>query len=99
LIALISFLAKGVRPRTRIIAITIFIIVVITLYFRRKRRREIIENVIISIIRSRNGATLDDIIIGAHISSKEASKYIQELIARNVIKVQEKDGKTVYTSA
>ncbi len=82
-----------------IITVAILSVIVIVIVRKRSSSKKLVESVILSIIRSRNGATLDDIIVGAHISSDEAAKYVQALIAKNVIKVQEKDGKTIYMSA
>jgi predicted transcriptional regulator len=39
---------------------------------------------------------LDEIIIGAHISTNEAIKVLRKLIARGVIKTEDRDGKTIY---
>ncbi|MGD0331001.1 MAG: hypothetical protein ABSB40_11290 [Nitrososphaeria archaeon] len=84
-----------------IIIIIIFIIIIIIAYLLYRlfsigpREREL-ESVILSTIRSRNGATMDDIIIGAHISSEKASQETRKLIARGVIKTVDKEGKTFY---
>lgn len=81
--------------------IIVLVLVALYLYIRsiRSNRRKATESVIVSIVRARNGATLDDVIIGAHISSKDAGRFVQDLMSKNVIKMQEKDGKTVYVSA
>jgi predicted transcriptional regulator len=81
-----------------LLPLLIVIIIVIRTYLERRKRKKL-ESVILSLIRSRNGATLDDIIIGAYISSEDAHKYMQDLIVKNLIKVKEKDGKTIYMSA
>jgi predicted transcriptional regulator len=39
---------------------------------------------------------LDEIILGAHISTDEATKVLRKLIARGVIKTEYRDGKTIY---
>jgi predicted transcriptional regulator len=76
---------------------------------RRKKRlaeeqeriemRERTESIVISLIRSRGEATLDDVIVNAHLSASEASKVVEDLIVEHVIKVVEKEGKTFYTTA
>ncbi|MEM3872500.1 MAG: hypothetical protein QXE05_08070 [Nitrososphaeria archaeon] len=80
--------------------IIICIGVFIYLLIKRSRARERVrESIVLSIIRSRNGATIDDIIIGAHLSSNEANKELRKLLSRGVIKTVEREGKTYYVSA
>lgn len=80
--------------------ILLFVLLPYYLYARyRSNRRKVTESVVLSMIRSRNGATLDEIIIGAHISSEEANKIIQKLIASNVLKSLDKDGKTFFVTS
>jgi predicted transcriptional regulator len=57
------------------------------------------ESIILSIIRSRNGATIDDIIIGAHLSAEEASNELNRLLSKGVVKSVEREGKTYYVIA
>jgi len=73
------------------------VVVVFLLIWRwRKKRRQAIESVVLSLIRSRHGATIDDIIIGAHISAEEASAIIRKFMAKGIIKLEERDEKTIY---
>ena len=39
---------------------------------------------------------MDEIILGAHISTDEAIKVLRKLIARGAIKTEDRDGKTIY---
>ncbi|MEM3871725.1 MAG: hypothetical protein QXE05_04140 [Nitrososphaeria archaeon] len=77
-----------------IICIGVFIYLLI-----KKSRERVRESIVLSIIRSRNGATVDDIIIGAHLSSKEASEELKKLLSRGIIKTVEREGKTYYVTA
>jgi predicted transcriptional regulator len=83
-----------------IIFFLLLVVLPLWLYFRHQsQKRNTTESVIISLVRSRNGVSLDDVIIGAHISSDEANRYMQQLISRNALKTENKDGKTMYVSA
>jgi len=64
-----------------------------------KSGSEEIESIILSTIRSKSGATMDEIIVGAHISSEKASQELRKLISRGVIKTVDKEGKTLYVTA
>jgi len=64
-----------------------------------KKGMEETESVIIALIRSKNGTTLDDIIITAHITAEEADKQVKALMARNVIKIEQREGRTYYVVA
>jgi predicted transcriptional regulator len=82
------------------LAIPAVIIVIAVLLWRlRLKKGRVIENVVLSLIRSKNGATLDDIIIGAHISADDASAILRKFLAKGVLKVDERDGKTIYRVA
>jgi uncharacterized membrane protein YqiK len=59
------------------IILPIVVVVLLIRWFRMKKRI-ITESVVLSLIRSRNGATIDDIILGAHISADEAGGYTEE---------------------
>jgi hypothetical protein len=64
------------------LSITILIIAILVagLYIGRQRqKRKITESVVLTLIRSKDGATLDDIILGAHVSSDEASEVLRKL--------------------
>jgi DeoR/GlpR family transcriptional regulator of sugar metabolism len=43
------------------------------------------EDAVLKVIRSRNGATVDDIIVGTHFSSKTVSQELGKLTSRGVI--------------
>jgi predicted transcriptional regulator len=66
---------------------------------RPQKEKKARESVILSIIRSRNGATIDDIIIGAHLSAEEASNELNRLLSKGVVKSVEREGKTYYVIA
>jgi predicted transcriptional regulator len=51
---------------------------------------------VLALVRNKNGTTIDEIIIGAHISADEAIKVLRKLIAKGVIKTEDRDGKTIY---
>ncbi len=77
----------------------IIVIIVLAYYFlvrRLRKERERRESLILAIIRSRNGATIDELIMGTHLSSETVSKELERLIAKGVIKTSEKEGKTYY---
>lgn len=76
----------------------IIILIIIIIRWRMKRRR-VIESVVLSLIRSKNGATIDDVIIGAHISTDEAGTVLRRLLAKGILKVEERNGKTIYNIA
>jgi len=65
----------------------------------KEKKKKVRESVILSIIRSRNGATVDDIIIGAHLSAEEASSELRSLLSKGVIKSVEREGKIYYVIA
>lgn len=78
----------------------LIVIVAYFIYFLIEKSRERVrESVVLSIIRSKNGATIDDIIVGAHLSSKETSEELKKLLSRGVIKTVEREGKTYYVTA
>ncbi|RLE91353.1 MAG: hypothetical protein DRN04_13045, partial [Thermoprotei archaeon] len=75
--------------------IELFIVIgfILGLFFiirRRKQRYKRIENIIISTIRSKNGATLDDFIVNTGLSAEEISKIVRKLLSMNIIKAIEK---------
>jgi len=74
----------------------LFIVVVVIVVVIWRRRAKVTESVVLALIRSRNGATLDDIILEAHISSDDAIKVVRKFLAKGVIRVEKSDGKTVY---
>jgi predicted transcriptional regulator len=76
--------------------LSVLFVVILLIAIWRRRREEVTENVVLALIRSKNGTTLDEIIIGAHISTNEAIKVLRKLIARGVIKTEDRDGKTIY---
>jgi predicted transcriptional regulator len=76
--------------------LSVLFVVILLIVIWRRRREEVTENVVLALIRSKNGTTLDEIIIGAHISTNEAIKVLRKLIARGVIKTEDRDGKTIY---
>jgi len=55
--------------------------------------------VVLALIRSKDGATLEDIILGAHISSDEASEVLRKLLAKGVIRMEKSNGKIFYKVA
>jgi DNA-binding MarR family transcriptional regulator len=71
----------------------VVIVIVIVIW---RRRTKVTESVVLALIRSKDGATLDDIILGAHISSDEAVKVVRRLLAKGVIRVERSEGNTVY---
>jgi predicted transcriptional regulator len=72
------------------------IVIIIVIWRIWGRREKVSESVVLALIRTKNGTTLDDIILGAHISTDEAVKILRKLIARGVIKTENRDGKTIY---
>jgi predicted transcriptional regulator len=76
--------------------IILFVVVIVIVIVIRRRRTKVTESVVLALIRSKDGATLDDIILGAHISSDEAVKVVRKLLAKGVIRVERSEGKTVY---
>jgi predicted transcriptional regulator len=76
--------------------LSVLFVVILLIVIWRRRREEVTENVVLALIRSKNGTTLDEIIIGAHISTNKAIKVLRKLIARGVIKTEDRDGKTIY---
>jgi predicted transcriptional regulator len=80
------------------IILPIVVVVLLIRWFRMKKRI-VTESVVLSLIRSRNGATIDDIILGAHISADEAGATLRRLLSKGVIRVEERDEKTIYKIA
>jgi predicted transcriptional regulator len=76
--------------------IILFVVVIVIVIVIRRRRTKVTESVVLALIRSKDGATLDDIILGAHISSDEAVKVVRKLLAKGIIRVERSEGKTVY---
>lgn len=76
--------------------IILFVVVIVIVIVIWRRRTKVTESVVLALIRSKDGATLDDIILGAHISSDEAVKVVRKLLAKGVIRVERSEGKTVY---
>jgi predicted transcriptional regulator len=74
----------------------LFVVILIVIWRIWRRREKVTESVVLALIRSKNGTTLDEIILGAHISTDEAIKVLRKLIARGVIKTEDRDGKTIY---
>jgi len=74
----------------------VLLVVMLLLIIWWRRREKVTESVVLALIRSKNGTTLDEIILGAHISTDEAIKVLRKLIARGVIKTEDRDGKTIY---
>ncbi len=64
-----------------------------------RRKRNLREAITVSLVRSRGAITMDDIILNVHITASEANKIVQDLISKRVIRVEDKEGKTFYTSA
>jgi len=79
--------------------IIIFVVVVVIAVVIWRRRTKVTESVVLALIRSKDGASLDDIILGAHISSDEAVKVVRKLLAKGVIRIEKSDGRTVYKLA
>jgi predicted transcriptional regulator len=69
---------------------------VILIIFWRRRKEKVLESIVLALVRNKNGTTIDEIIIGAHISADEAIKVLRKLIAKGVIKTEDRDGKTIY---
>jgi len=87
---------------TEWIWVTIIVVVIAVWYVwwvLNQRKKMKIESRIISIISSRGGAGLDDIIIATGLSSEEASKIVQKLVSSNILKTVVKENKTIYISA
>ena len=82
-----------------LLLVIIIVIVIVIWRYISWRRDKVTESVILSIIRSKNGATIDDLIIGAHISADKAYMIVRKLIAKGVIKVGEREGRTIYLPA
>jgi predicted transcriptional regulator len=76
-----------------LLLITFSVVIVVVITWIRRRER-MIENLILALIRSKNGTTIDDIIITVHISAEKAIKKLNKLIARGVVKATEREGKT-----
>jgi len=79
--------------------IALLIAVVWTIRYLRKKKERELESVIISIVRSQNGATIDDIIINVHVSADKAGKILRKLVSQGILKIEERDGKTYYVIA
>ena len=73
---------------------TLFAVILIVIW--RRRKEKVLESIVLALVRNKNGTTIDEIIIGAHISADEAIKVLRKLIARGVIKTEDRDGKTIY---
>ena len=73
---------------------TLFAIILIVIW--RRRKEKVLESIVLALVRNKNGTTIDEIIIGAHISADEAIKVLRKLIAKGVIKTENRDGKTIY---
>lgn len=86
-------------PAEWLVLLSLFVVIVLIIKAVISRREKVIESVILSLIRSKNGATIDDIILTAHLSSEKANKEINKLLSRGVIKAIEREGKTYYVTA
>jgi predicted transcriptional regulator len=73
---------------------TLFAVILIVIW--RRRKEKVLESIVLALVRNKNGTTIDEIIIGAHISADEAIKVLRKLIAKGVIKTEDRDGKTIY---
>jgi predicted transcriptional regulator len=73
---------------------TLFAVILIVIW--RRRKEKVLESIVLALARNKNGTTIDEIIIGAHISADEAIKVLRKLIAKGVIKTEDRDGKTIY---
>jgi len=62
------------------------------------RKKKVLQSVIVSMARSRQGITMDDIIMNARVTADEAHKAVQELVSKNVLKMEQKEGRTLYTA-
>jgi predicted transcriptional regulator len=81
------------------VALVGLIIIIVFLWRWRLGKRRVIESLVLSVIRARNGATLDDVILGAHISADEAGEILRKFLAKGILKLEEKDGQTIYKMA
>jgi predicted transcriptional regulator len=82
-----------------LVALVGLIIIIVFLWRWRLRKRRVIESLVLSVIRARNGATLDDVILWAHISADEAGEILRKFLAKGILKLEEKDGQTIYKMA
>jgi predicted transcriptional regulator len=73
---------------------TLFAVILVVIW--RRRKEKVLESIVLALVRNKNGTTIDEIIIGAHISADEAIKVLRKLIAKGVIKTEDRDGKTIY---
>jgi predicted transcriptional regulator len=73
---------------------TLFAVILIVIW--RRRKEKVLESIVLALVRNKNGTTIDEIIIGAHVSADEAIKVLRKLIAKGVIKTEDRDGKTIY---
>jgi predicted transcriptional regulator len=73
---------------------TLFAVILIVIW--RRRKEKVLESIVLALVRNKNGTTINEIIIGAHISADEAIKVLRKLIANGVIKTEDRDGKTIY---
>jgi predicted transcriptional regulator len=73
---------------------TLFAVILIVIW--RRRKEKVLESIVLALVRNKNGTIIDEIIIGAHISADEAIKVLRKLIAKGVIKTEDRDGKTIY---
>lgn len=73
---------------------TLFAVILVVIW--RRRKEKVLESIVLALVRNKNGTTIDEKIIGAHISADEAIKVLRKLIAKGVIKTEDRDGKTIY---
>ena len=61
-------------------------------------RKKLLQGVIVSLARSENGVTLDEIMMHAQITAEEANSVVRELVSRNVLRIEQKNRRTVYSA-
>jgi predicted transcriptional regulator len=86
-------------PLQYILIVAFIVVLLIIAVIVRDQRRKSNRQLVLSIIRAKDGATIDDIIVQARLSPESATNYVNELISNHVVKIQDKDGKTFYTTA
>lgn len=61
------------------------------------RSSSVVENLILSLIRSRGGVSVADIVIEGKVTPAEATRSLNRLVQLGVLKAGIVEGKTVYT--
>ena len=72
-------------------AVVLVVVVAVANVFKNgKSKNE--RQLVLSIIRAKNGATIDDIIVQGRLSPESAANHVNELIGMHVLAVQNRDG-------